>query len=708
MEEKNGGLDVIEKELTTPNATKARRTKKKNIAHTTKARTPSGQVISTSVKDIRNFFVDKVLPCDNLLFNAQSPMKSPKCTGSVDYTITGQTSDEWKVVKGVKSLRAQILDSEGKSKSKISEPNQNKRYEWRRENRFAHLKEDQSSIDSESDFEDLFYKEDVLNERSIVTPIPTPLKGIVPQTRTEMEPQNKQQNQDGNINSDSLTVLTEVIKEAALKGSSLQNNMNAEEDPQAIDVRTVVKMFHTLQIKMDQKHEKTDGGEIEKLKRELSQYKRRSEVMSGVVTKLGGMIEGISKKVDTIEMRNMRRHLVITGLKTSDAIGKCLKEIATFFMATLDVEVDIIDCFKLGKGPTKPIVIMVDSIASRATVYQSMEVYKTACIDNEVEQKVFINDYVPAEKKESRRREREIFRENEKDVNNQVPMTIDRTGLRVNGDIYKPMIKPPDPTKVLSYTEQQLDTIYEIDVQPGDPITQDGSSFVAYAVPVNSHLTVENTYMRLRLKHPRAKHIVCAYTIPGMPRFKHEEYCNDGEIGAGKMLMNLIKINQLTNIAIFVVRTQNGGNIGSVRFEMMKQAVSNVMAHKPYNKYTNSKQELKPQEELEEIGQYHLSKKTQNRQIRKQRLNNSHVRGWSTRPGGPRLRGRRPQQQPDGYTESNKRRRHDSSNTNIFTFDQPTDARNRFEAFTAPENEGLAHYSELGASWPTLHQSNPR
>ena len=98
--------------------------------------------------------------------------------------------------------------------------------------------------------------------------------------------------------------------------------------------------------------------------------------------------------------------------------------------------------------------------------------------------------------------------------------------------------------------------------------------------------------MKLLLKYPKAKSILCAYSIPRMPRFKHEEYSDDGETGWGRILMNVIKRNYLSNIAFFVVRKSKIGNIGASRFGLIKQALKDIMSSSPYNKFTNTRQFL--------------------------------------------------------------------------------------------------------------------
>ena len=70
------------------------------------------------------------------------------------------------------------------------------------------------------------------------------------------------------------------------------------------------------------------------------------------------------------------------------------------------------------------------------------------------------------------------------------------------------MITPPDPTKVLNYTDEHLDKIYDIKFAEGKDINKDGTVFAAYHLAVNSHLAVDNAYMKLRLQYPKAKYIL--------------------------------------------------------------------------------------------------------------------------------------------------------------------------------------------------------
>ena len=93
--------------------------------------------------------------------------------------------------------------------------------------------------------------------------------------------------------------------------------------------------------------------------------------------------------------------------------------------------------------------------------------------------------------------------------------------------------------------------------------------------------------MHLRLAHPRAKHIICAYSIPGIPRYDCEDYCDDGEHGAGHYMPKTLQVSNVTNLAVFIVQYQHGQKIGSVRFQLMWNALQSAVQMHPLNPYTN-------------------------------------------------------------------------------------------------------------------------
>ena len=362
MEKQDGRIEVGDQttNFVTPIKSKLRKGKRATSTAKNKNRTPSGQILSTSVKDIRKFFSGKIVPfereCERegegenqpsmKINQAQLSQADQLTKGHSDYDASDSNEShkpyKWQEVKGsAKSFNT--LNSYCEANNQLGK--QKGKHAWRSGNRFAQLKGDQSSIDSESDF-DFDENSEQLHCGVDYTKVPVMSQSGISGNAES----NTNVIEDSASNaSNSYSMIVEAIKEATQAADS--SIMEDQQDPQVVDVRTVIKMFNNIQTKLDKT--KSDSSEIAGLKKELLQYKRRSEVMTGVVDHLGEIIDGIEKKVNTIDFRSMKRHMIIQGLETDAKILKCIMQVQHFLEHVLDIEINIVDCFKLGAGSWK-------------------------------------------------------------------------------------------------------------------------------------------------------------------------------------------------------------------------------------------------------------------------------------------------------------------------------------------------------------------
>ena len=230
----------------------------------------------------------------------------------------------------------------------------------------------------------------------------------------------------------------------------------------------------------------------------------------------------------------------------------------------------------------------------------------------------------------------------------------------------------------------------------GEIMSEKGSEFQAFLLPTNNTEMINNLYMKLRLLFPQAKHIVCSFDIPGMPRSLHQDFCDDKENGAGNYLLNLMKQNDLNHLAIFVVRHQFGAKIGKSRFKLMKNAVISALQKHPYNNFTGCNQcilddtPMEGEEQQTSRGRGAYSQKGFGPKYN--RSQGSNIRG-AHRIISNSHRQRRVDNNPE------KRRRETSptytawNNEPDFQFQPPIDAIKNMEV------------RSLGSSWPTLSQA---
>ena len=697
----------------TPNR-RMKKAKSKNQKE--KARTPSGQVLNTSVKDIRNFLLNDTrlnrsrnLPnslkdshhvsdyscmSDSPVQSAEqlSQLNTKQTRKSVNHEITTiqpQTEEacehdtigaKWNFVNKNKSRKSakpkQDKDNKTLSVGSLS-------------NRFSQLasNSDVSSIeDSDCD-----------NSNSHI------IKGLKVNRRifstSEVEAESDylneatypifSQTKSGMAQSSDFTNKDQINTEVENKIRSMADPVN----PQLMDIQVVIKMFSELKREIadmknlnGQSAENADSLQLEdssQMKKEFQEYKLKTDLLFSIVERLGCVTTELLNRIDTMEMRGMRKSIVIGGLKTDNRILKCIQQIEAFILNELGMETTIIDCFKLGFGENKPVVITVDSLQQKIKLFQSMDKYRKGKKLLKEDITVYLSDFLPPESKETKRREREIFKKNEQDQSTGIDMNLTKNGLEIQGTQFVRKVTAPDSTKILSYQEEHLNKICNMKLMGGDELVEKGSKFIGYVLPTNNHALINDAYMKLRLIFPQAKHIICAYSIPGLPRCLHEDYCDDKETGGGNFLSKLLQKNSITCMAFFVIRIQEGPNIGPTRFEIMEMAVRNALQKNPFNKYVNANQVITTEQF-----------KATDRTVK------THVQGKYQR-GNPPIRGNITR---GAFNESTKRRRQDSDNPG-FRFPPPIPYNSNTGTFQFVGATDQTMNSRLGDSWPTLNQA---
>ena len=686
-----------------------------------KSRTPSGQVLSSSVKDIRNFF-DVSKPPSSLNFNWRSNASlsaTEKRSSMKEFT----TNSQLKSVNSVNSVTS--VNSAGSrnendnnedwsivtsKKGKSSQAKHNKQIQISRHDQ-SHFSKFAEVFSTQQDNNDNRYEEKSVNQNKQFT------QDELQEDKTTAE---ESVYKDAEKDQRMITELEEALLQEAMQQA--EDGSQPTENPQLMDVQVVLQMFKDLKqhmVKIEksnmakdvtfkklEKKQQEDSAEVTKLKREVNTYKVKTEILSGVVDRLGSMYIDLERKITNVESKQMRNSLVISGLKTEAKILKCLETARQFLSQDLALEVNITDCFKLGVGEYKPIVVTVESLSHKTQIFQAMDQYQKKLKDEEIEQKIYINNYLPAGISEDRRLQREIYRENESNQATQVNMTIGRGGLHVQGEKFQKKIEPPVPTKILRYQDHEVERILKTELTPGDQFTNEGSTFFGYAIPANNLQTIEDAYIKLRILYPQAKHILCCYNVPGMPRCYYEGYCDDNETGGGRKMLQIVRNNNLRCIGIFVIRMQDGPKIGAVRFDLIEHAMRSSVKANPYNKYTNERQEIK-EPDNEYLSEANGAMKTPISTNRGRAPFRNQRRRTARQLRGGLTRGQYKQNQ-GGY-DNREGQRAGFDNPRKRRKESPNDALQSWNTdFTFQKPIRVERGDELGSSWPTLQQAKDK
>ena len=97
--------------------------------------------------------------------------------------------------------------------------------------------------------------------------------------------------------------------------------------------------------------------------------------------------------------------------------------------------------------------------------------------------------------------------------------------------------------------------------------------------------------MKMKMINPGARHIVCAYWIsaPGVPPHYQADFHDDQEPGAGRILLNWMKENNLQNRVFFIARYY-ANKMDSERFKCYVDAANRALNENPINFLTKQDQ----------------------------------------------------------------------------------------------------------------------
>ena len=389
-----------------------------------------------------------------------------------------------------------------------------------------------------------------------------------------------------------------------------------KENLQVIDVRTVVSLIEKLERKMNEKsteqqvkldkmlsemgqtmesnlskvkvETQTDvqaamemyQKDLNELQENMKEQKRKTAIMAELMKLNQQVVVDLASRISEIELKLARKSITLTGLDFSNKKDERNLQIESFLDEVLKCQVLIEDSYFLGdpKAMSRPVVVVFNSIRDKNDVYQRKSELKN--YEGVGGRGIFINNYLPGEISESKRKEREMLKELK---SAKIKYEYTENGLKVGPNLYRKKIEAPDPTKILDLTSKELERILELPVVKTTPEQIQDNFFIAYSADTENYNQIRDTYLKIRLLHARARHIVCAYYLPGEEIHYTRDFIDDGDMGAGRPILNYMVENEIINKAIFVVRFTGKNKMHSERLKTYAKMAQKVMEMNPYN-----------------------------------------------------------------------------------------------------------------------------
>ena len=201
---------------------------------------------------------------------------------------------------------------------------------------------------------------------------------------------------------------------------------------------------------------------------------------------------------------------------------------------------------------------------------------------------------LPASEKEKRSRQREITSKNKRSTAHKVEMSFFKGALMIQNQSYKQKVQEPDYQSILQLSSEDIERILSSRVQQGELVHKEGNNFLGFSKCISTYQEIRETYINLKLRFPQASHIMCAYNIPGVDTYYSQDYCDGGDFGVGKHILQMMTKSGISSRAIFVARfSGHSRKIGEARITGAVQAAESVMQKHPINNITGIEQYVK-------------------------------------------------------------------------------------------------------------------
>ena len=323
----------------------------------------------------------------------------------------------------------------------------------------------------------------------------------------------------------------------------------------------------------------------------IDQLEHQVKLLTNTVVKHDALVEELQSRNDQSDLREMRSNLIVRGIKESKS-ENCVSVMNNFFLQTMKITggVNILKAHRLGGGVDRPMLVYLKSPTEKGKVYKNVRNLKN--VKNEKGKSYQIKDQMPGKRADQTTRNRDIMRENSSHTHTaeQLELSLEKGILSIGEIPYKKLVTPPTVKDILQAKDNDRKRWQKIKTVEGNVILKNKCRFHGYSVIAGKIETVKDAYNKLREIHGDARHIMCAYRLPGRNFALLQDYCDDQEHFSGRALLKMLKDADIYNRAVFVVRYYGGEHLGPSRHQAIVEAAQSAITHHPYNHITKENQ----------------------------------------------------------------------------------------------------------------------
>ena len=294
-------------------------------------------------------------------------------------------------------------------------------------------------------------------------------------------------------------------------------------------------------------------------------------MLTAVVIKQSHQIGTLNEKISAMQRNQHRPNVFVSGIIESENENdeQRAEKIKSFFKNQMEIEdeIPISKSFRVGNSTSRALKIVLSNPADKGTIFSNAKNLKGK--SNAKRRLFYVNDDSSEEEREFRKYYQSLKKENsEKEDEQQLTITLKRGKLRINNSVVKNKLQPPNIVDILTLSDEEIEHIHQVKTYSAGEHEEAGSDFMCYFQRVSSVEEVQQGLAKIKIKHGDATHIATAYRLEDPVGPYRQEFFDDGEFGAGRRMLDVMKSEEQVKMAVYIPRYHGGENMGKRRFEI--------------------------------------------------------------------------------------------------------------------------------------------
>ena len=233
--------------------------------------------------------------------------------------------------------------------------------------------------------------------------------------------------------------------------------------------------------------------------------------MQGVVIRLNHELTECKDQLEEIHRYNARKTLRIKGiLEAKDE--KCELVVANFLKDKLGLTntIELENAFRIGGEKPRAIHVILKNPCDKGLIFQNTKSLKD--VTNDEGEGYYVDDHLTAKKRAAKAKARRLLAINKlMSTAEKLKMSFEKQSVMVDGQVLKPLFKPPSCTEILRPTMKQRIERIDMKVNKGEEIFVEDQSFIGYSFTPKTVEEVNIAYAKIKAIHSESRHVICGF-----------------------------------------------------------------------------------------------------------------------------------------------------------------------------------------------------